>query len=73
VVEARYASGLVDYGAVLDARAAEISAHDALIQSDGALRRDTLALTKALGGGWEGLPMPEAPPAMPSYTSGPEH
>lgn len=73
VVEARYASGLVDYGAVLDARAAEISAHDALIQSDGALRRDTLALTKALGGGWEGLSMPETPPAMPSYTSGSKH
>lgn len=59
VVESRYASGLVDYGAVLDARAQEISAHDAVIQSDGALRRDTLALAKALGGGWEGLPMPQ--------------
>lgn len=64
VVEARYASGLVDYGAVLDARASEISAHDALIQSDGALRRDTLALTKALGGGWEGLPLPSVPPRL---------
>lgn len=60
VVEARYASGLVDYGVVLDAWASQISAHDALIQSDGALRRDTLALTKALGGGWEGLALPSA-------------
>lgn len=59
-VEARYASGLVDFSAVLDARQQELSARDAATQSDGALRRDTLALYKALGGGWEGLPVEQA-------------
>lgn len=58
-VEARYASGLVDFGVVLDARQQLLSARDAVIQSDGTLRRNTLALYKALGGGWEGLPLAE--------------
>jgi outer membrane protein TolC len=62
VVEARHASGLVDYGAVLDARAQAISSRDQVILSDGALRRNMLALTKALGGGWEGLPLPSSVP-----------
>lgn len=60
VVQSRQTSGLVDYGAVLDAQQQEIAARDALIQSDGSLRRDMLALTKALGGGWEGLPLQPA-------------
>jgi NodT family efflux transporter outer membrane factor (OMF) lipoprotein len=61
VVQSRQASGLVDYSAVLDAQQQEITTRDSLIQSDGALRRDMLALTKALGGGWEGLPPPANP------------
>lgn len=63
-VEARYASGLVDFGEVLDARQQELSARDAVTQSNGTLRRDTLALYKALGGGWEGLKL-EAPAKRP--------
>lgn len=55
-VEARYQSGLVDFGAVLDARQAVLSDRDQLAQSDGALRRNLLALYKALGGGWENAP-----------------
>ena len=56
-VEARWRAGLTDYGDVLLARSSAFQAEDQLAQSEGLLRRDLLALYKALGGGWEDLPL----------------
>ena len=52
-VGARYATGLVDLTAVLDAQQAALNQRDQLAQSEGMLRRDIVSLYKALGGGWE--------------------
>lgn len=60
-VEARYRSGLTDFGDVLSARQSLYNAQDQLAQSEGALRRNLLSLYKALGGGWEDLPLVEQP------------
>lgn len=70
-VEHRSQTGLVDYGEVLNARAAELQNRDQLADAQGQQRRDLLALHKALGGGWEGLPLPNAKPgaAATNYTA----
>ncbi|QXQ07149.1 efflux transporter outer membrane subunit [Sphingosinicellaceae bacterium] len=60
-VQARYVSGLENLTAVLDAQQALLQTRDTLAQSDGALRRDTVSLYKALGGGWSDMPVPDAP------------
>ncbi|WP_174274975.1 TolC family protein, partial [Sphingomonas bacterium] len=69
-VEARYTSGLIDFGAVLDARQSLLQNQDQVAQSDGMLRRDLTSLYKALGGGWEDLPLADADPraASGAYT-----
>lgn len=69
-VEARWRSGLTDFGDVLAARQSVISAEDQVAQSDSLLRRDLLSLYKALGGGWEDLPLdvPRAGAASANYT-----
>ncbi|HEX8937803.1 MAG TPA: efflux transporter outer membrane subunit [Sphingomicrobium sp.] len=51
----RYRGGLVTYSDVLQAQASRISLDGQLIQARGALARDTVALFKALGGGWPEL------------------
>lgn len=51
-VRAKYDSGLVDLGPVLDAQASALSDRDQLAQSDGMLGRDIASLYKAMGGGW---------------------
>lgn len=51
----RYRGGLVTYSDVLQAEASRISLETQLIQARGALSRDTVALFKALGGGWPEL------------------
>ena len=56
-VESRWRSGLTDFGDVLLARQALFQTEDQLAQSDGTLRRALLSLYKALGGGWEDLPL----------------
>lgn len=56
-VEARWRSGLTDFGDVLLARAAVSQGEDQLASSEGNLRRSLLSLYKALGGGWEDLPL----------------
>ena len=56
-VEARWRSGLTDFGDVLAARQSVLSAEDQVAESNGNLRRDLLSLYKALGGGWEDLPL----------------
>jgi NodT family efflux transporter outer membrane factor (OMF) lipoprotein len=58
-LEARYRAGLTDFGDVLIARQSLYAAQDQLAQSEGGLRRDLLSLYKALGGGWENLPLDE--------------
>lgn len=56
-VEARWRTGLTDFGDVLAARQSVLSGEDQLAQSDGNLRRSLVSLYKALGGGWEDLPL----------------
>jgi NodT family efflux transporter outer membrane factor (OMF) lipoprotein len=51
----RYRGGLVTYSDVLQAQASRISLENQLIQARGSLARDTVALFKALGGGWPEL------------------
>jgi NodT family efflux transporter outer membrane factor (OMF) lipoprotein len=48
-----YEHGVTDSLAILDAERGLLQSEDALAQSDGAMRRDLIALYKALGGGWE--------------------
>jgi NodT family efflux transporter outer membrane factor (OMF) lipoprotein len=48
----RHAAGLSDFLDVLDAERNELSAEDALAQSEVLLSSDAVALYKALGGGW---------------------
>ncbi len=70
-VEARWRSGLTDFGDVLQARQAVNQGEDQLAQSEGQLRRSLLSLYKALGGGWEDLPLDIAKPgsAAAAYTA----
>ncbi|RDE05045.1 Fis family transcriptional regulator [Sphingomonas aracearum] len=62
-VEARWRTGLTDFGDVLAARKSVLSGEDQLAQSEGNLRRALVSLHKALGGGWEDLPLDTAPRA----------
>ncbi len=52
LTEARYQRGLVDYLAVLDARAARFQAERDLVLVDLALVTNRVTLHRALGGGW---------------------
>lgn len=52
IAEARYRGGLVTYSDVLQARQSRISLEGQLVETKGAEARDTVALSKALGGGW---------------------
>jgi NodT family efflux transporter outer membrane factor (OMF) lipoprotein len=51
----RYAGGLVTYSDVLQTQATRISLEGQVIEAKGAQARDTVALYKALGGGWPEL------------------
>jgi NodT family efflux transporter outer membrane factor (OMF) lipoprotein len=55
IARSRYRGGLVTYSDVLQAQASRISLESQLIQARGSLARDTVALFKALGGGWPEL------------------
>lgn len=55
IARTRYRGGLVTYTDVLQAQASRITVEAQLIQARGALSRDTVALFKALGGGWPQL------------------
>jgi outer membrane protein TolC len=48
-----YEHGVTDLLVTLQAEQSLLQTEDALTQSDGAVRRDLIALYKALGGGWE--------------------
>lgn len=55
IARSRYGGGLVTYSDVLVAQARRIQLEDQVIETRGALARDTAALFKALGGGWPEL------------------
>jgi NodT family efflux transporter outer membrane factor (OMF) lipoprotein len=59
IARTRYRGGLVTYSDVLQAQAGRISLDSQLIQARGSLARDTVALFKALGGGWPELAQEE--------------
>jgi outer membrane protein, multidrug efflux system len=54
IANTRYRGGLVTYSDVLLAQARRLTLENQMIEARGALARDTVALTKALGGGWSG-------------------
>jgi len=55
IARARYRGGLVTYSDVLLAQARHLSLESQVIETKGALARDTVTLFKALGGGWPEL------------------
>jgi outer membrane protein TolC len=63
--------GLIDFFEVLDAQRTQLLSEAALAQSETALSSQTVALYKALGGGWESLSTDREPPDAPSSSSGP--
>jgi NodT family efflux transporter outer membrane factor (OMF) lipoprotein len=56
----QYASGLIDFQAVLDAERSALSFQEQLVQSRGQVASNVISLYKALGGGW--TTMTGAPP-----------
>jgi NodT family efflux transporter outer membrane factor (OMF) lipoprotein len=60
LAEEQYRIGLVTYVNVLTAQSALLNARDQLEQSRLALATDTVALYKALGGGWQDADVPPA-------------
>lgn len=58
----RYEGGLVTYSDVLLAQARRLNLEDQVTETRGALARDTVALFKALGGGWPELAQAAAQP-----------
>ena len=54
----RYRGGLVTYSDVLLAQARRLAMEKQVIQTNGALARDTVSLAKALGGGWPEMAVP---------------
>lgn len=62
IARTRYRGGLVTYFDVLQAQATRISLEGQLIQAQGSLATDTVALFKALGGGWPEMAQTEAQP-----------
>ena len=55
-IGAQYRTGFVAQDALLNAQAQSLSAKEQLALSDAALRQQTVALFKALGGGWSDSP-----------------
>jgi multidrug efflux system outer membrane protein len=62
IARTRYRGGLVTLSDVLQAQANRISLESQLVETKGALARDTVALFKALGGGWPELAQKEIAP-----------
>ena len=55
IARTRYRGGLVTFSDVLQAQSRRLKLEDQLTETRGALARDTVALFKALGGGWPEL------------------
>lgn len=62
LAQIRYENGVIDFLQVLDAERTVLQAEDALAQSRTETATSLVAVYKALGGGWEGAP-------LPSYTA----
>jgi NodT family efflux transporter outer membrane factor (OMF) lipoprotein len=62
IARTRYRGGLVTYSDVLQAQAGRISLESQLTQTRGTLATDTVALFKALGGGWPDMAQGGAQP-----------
>ena len=62
IARTRYRGGLVTYSDVLLAQQKRLKLEDQVTEARGALARDTVALFKALGGGWPDLGQAEAQP-----------
>ncbi len=58
----RYRGGLVTYSDVLLAQAKRLNLEEQVVQTKGALARDSVALFKALGGGWPEMAQEGAQP-----------
>jgi len=55
----RYANGLADFNAVLDAQRSLLAFEEAVTLSEGAITQHLIRVYKALGGGWAALPTAE--------------
>ncbi|MFL6737185.1 MAG: efflux transporter outer membrane subunit [Sphingomonas sp.] len=62
IARSRYSGGLVTYSDVLQAEGKRIALENRVVEKRGAEARDTVALYKALGGGWPGGDQGEARP-----------
>ena len=60
IARARYEGGLVGFLDVLDAERTQLEAQDQLAQGRTDAATSLIAVYKALGGGWEGAPLPVA-------------
>lgn len=59
LAKARYNDGATDFLTVLDAERVLLEAQDQLAQADTQTATALVAVYKALGGGWEGVPQPK--------------
>ncbi len=64
IARARYEGGLVGFIDVLDAERTQLSAEDQLAQSRTDTATSLIAVYKALGGGWQGAPLPVQNPPV---------
>ena len=55
IADTRYKGGLVTMADMLQAQQRRLSLEEQMIETKGAVARDTVALVKALGGGWQEL------------------
>jgi NodT family efflux transporter outer membrane factor (OMF) lipoprotein len=62
IARTRYRGGLVTFSDVLLAQQRRLKLEDQVTETRGALARDTVALFKALGGGWPDVPQAEPQP-----------
>ncbi|MCW5764597.1 MAG: efflux transporter outer membrane subunit [Phycisphaeraceae bacterium] len=63
--ESLYSKGLTDFQNVLDAQRSLFNLQDQLVESEGVLSANLVAIYKALGGGWSDEPAGAAPSAEP--------
>lgn len=61
LAELRYRSGIIDFQTLLNAQNAAFQSQEAMVQSELTRFNAVVALTQALGGGWDGM-TPEPPP-----------
>jgi outer membrane protein, multidrug efflux system len=70
LARARFDGGMTDFLEVLDSERTQLQAEDALAQSRTDAATSLIAVYKALGGGWQGVPLPrEVPLAAASPAS----